>query len=239
MYGIRFVVETDHKPLEVICGTRSRPCSRLEQWLLRLQPYDFSVVHRPRQGIIADPLSRLLRREVKPNNHQQSAEEYVRFVAVNASAFDEELVEVRKAITTGQFEKCMQYMAVAGESCVIGQLALRGTRIVIPKKATTKDPSSRSWRTLGSGGHQTEPQDPGLMASNRQSSWQALPGMPWMSVSGTAWPPEPIRSIALPDGPWQDLAVDLMGPLPSGHSLLVFVDYYSRFYDSCNPLPSM
>ena len=43
--------------------------------------------------------------------------------------------------------------------------------------------------------------------------------------------PEPIRSIALPDGPWQDLAVDLMGPLPSRHSLLVIVDYYSRFYE--------
>lgn len=44
-------------------------------------------------------------------------------------------------------------------------------------------------------------------------------------------PPEPIRSTTLPDGPWQDLAVDLMGPLPSGHSLLVIVDYYSRFYE--------
>ena len=43
--------------------------------------------------------------------------------------------------------------------------------------------------------------------------------------------PEPIRSTSLPDGPWQDLAVDLMGPLPSGHSLLVIVDYYSRFYE--------
>ena len=47
-----------------------------------------------------------------------------------------------------------------------------------------------------------------------------------------AWPdpPEPIRSTSLPDGPWQDLAVHLMGPLPSGHSLLVIADYYSPFY---------
>lgn len=26
------------------------------------------------------------------------------------------------------------------------------------------------------------------------------------------------------------MAVDVMGPLPSGHSLAVIVDYYSRFY---------
>ena len=43
-------------------------------------------------------------------------------------------------------------------------------------------------------------------------------------------PPKPIRSTALPDEPCQDLAVDLMGPLPSGHSLLVIVDYHG-FYE--------
>ena len=32
-------------------------------------------------------------------------------------------------------------------------------------------------------------------------------------------------------GPWQDVAVDLIGPLPTGESLLVVVDYYSRFYE--------
>ena len=143
------VVETDHKPLEVIYGPWLRPCAQIEQWFLRLQPYDFSILHRPGQENITDLLSRLLCREVKPNNHQQSAEEYVRFVAANetptalttheieeAYAVDEKLVEVRnfKAITTMQFEKCKQYMAVAGELCVISQLVLRGKRIVIPKK---------------------------------------------------------------------------------------------------------
>ena len=84
---------------------------------------------------------------VVETDHKQSAKEYVRLVDVkltptalttreieDASAVDEELVEVRKAIITGQFEKCKQYMAMAGELCVIGQLVLRGTRIVIPKK---------------------------------------------------------------------------------------------------------
>ena len=60
---------------------------------------------------------------------------------------------------------------------------------------------------------------------------ETLLNMPWVSAGGTARSPEPIRSTSLHDGPWQDLAVDLMGPLPSGHSLLVIVDYYSRFYE--------
>ena len=39
--------------------------------------------------------------------------------------------------------------------------------------------------------------------------------------------PEPLRSTDLPDEPWKDVAIDLLGQLPSGHSLLVAVDYYT------------
>ena len=113
VYGMKFVVETEHKPLEVIYGPRSRPCAQIERWVLRLQPYDFSVIHRPGRENIADPLSRLLHRKVEPDNHQRCTEEYVGFVVVSAtptalttleievaSADDEELKEVRKAIVT-------------------------------------------------------------------------------------------------------------------------------------------
>lgn len=44
-------------------------------------------------------------------------------------------------------------------------------------------------------------------------------------------PPEPLRPTPPPDGPWLDVAVDLPGPLPSNHSILVVVDYFSRYYD--------
>lgn len=42
--------------------------------------------------------------------------------------------------------------------------------------------------------------------------------------------PGPLTSTTLPEVPWQDLAVELLGPLPSGHSILVFIVYYSRNY---------
>ncbi len=33
----------------------------------------------------------------------------------------------------------------------------------------------------------------------------------------------------LPSAPWEQLAADFLGPLPSGDSLFVLVDYYSRY----------
>ena len=35
----------------------------------------------------------------------------------------------------------------------------------------------------------------------------------------------------LPQGKWQDLSLDLLGPMPHGEYLLVVVDYYTRYYE--------
>ena len=43
--------------------------------------------------------------------------------------------------------------------------------------------------------------------------------------------PEPMTRTKLPEGPWQHLAIDLMGPFPSQDNALVVVDYYSRWYE--------
>jgi len=35
----------------------------------------------------------------------------------------------------------------------------------------------------------------------------------------------------MPQQPLEELALDLLGPLPTGESLFVFVDYYSRWIE--------
>ena len=43
--------------------------------------------------------------------------------------------------------------------------------------------------------------------------------------------PEPVRSSSLPDGPWQEISVDLL-EISNGEHLLVVVDYYSRWLEA-------
>ena len=59
LLGRKFRLVTDCKALQFLFKPTAKPCPRLERWVMRLQSYDFDVVHRPGEGHIADPLSRL------------------------------------------------------------------------------------------------------------------------------------------------------------------------------------
>ncbi|XP_060067122.1 uncharacterized protein K02A2.6-like [Ylistrum balloti] len=43
--------------------------------------------------------------------------------------------------------------------------------------------------------------------------------------------PKPMVRTDLSSGPWQHIAADFLGPLPSGDNILVIVDYYSRWVE--------
>ncbi|CAL1586203.1 unnamed protein product [Knipowitschia caucasica] len=244
IYGKRFDLVTDHKALQVIYSPKSKPCARIERWVLRLQPYDFRVVHIAGKFNIADPLSRLLGKSAKSTPHHHGAEEYVRFVAVQAtpralttreveraSAEDKELDEVRKAIKTGRFEKCSAYGRIANELCTIGQLVLRGTRIVLPQSLRSRALILAHEGHLGMVGMKQHLRGKVWWPGMYMATEKYVKACDGCKLEARPDVPEPLRPTALPDGPWQDLATDLLGPLPTGHSILVVVDYYSRYYE--------
>ncbi len=54
---------------------------------------------------------------------------------------------------------------------------------------------------------------------------------PCMACQATVNKPsqEQVQSTQLPNGPWESLAVDYCGPLPSGDYVLIVMGQYSRF----------
>ena len=124
-----------------------------------------------------------------------------------------------------------EYLPVRGELSVTVKLVLRGTRIVIPKQLRCQV------LELAHEGH------PGIVAMKqrlRTKVWwpgidkeveRACKTCHGCQLVSQPTKPEPMTRTELPTAPWQHLAADLLGTLPSGDYVFVVVDYYSRFFE--------
>ena len=254
LFGVKFTLMTDHKALEVIYGNKKKKTSaRIERWVLRLQSYDFDIKYVKGGDNIADPLSRLLqvqgsacltRSDV---SSVEDAELYVRHAALGAvgdleaitaaeieraSGSDGELSVVRRAIESENFSELSRpYKPIRDELCILGRIVMRGNRIVVPVALRER------MLRLGHEGHL------GIVGTKRNLRTRVWwPGIDLdverlvkqchsCQITGKPLDRDPIRVTEMPNGPWEDLAADLLGPLPNGDSILVVVDYYSRYYE--------
>lgn len=245
MFGRTFELITDHKALETIFAPTSKPCARIERWVLRLQSYKFKVIYKPGKNNIADPLSRLVTTESPQPCFDYGTEEYVNHIAMlaapvaikmceisKASELDETIQAVKIGLNTSVWaEKAMPFKISETELCFAGNILLRGNRIVMPEALRERTIE------LAHGGH------PGMTKMKqrlRAKVWwpkidtdaencvKKCHGCTMVSAPSA---PEPLIRTELPSKPWQYIAIDYMGPLPSGHNLLVVVDYYSRFIE--------
>ena len=135
------------------------------------------------------------------------------------SESDPEMVSLRQYILSGDWSQCRM------------PAYLSGTRIVIPEALRGEV------LRLAHEGHQGIVK---MKARLRTKVWwpkmdldpeRVCKSCHGCQVVGELQPPEPIKGVEPPIGPWQDIAIDLMGPLPTGESLFVVVDYFSRFYE--------
>ena len=231
--GIEFELYTDHKPLETIYSSRSKPCARIKRWILMLQPCRFTVKYLPGEQNIADSLSHLLQAENQagPSAAHKVSDEFVRFVAVTASPCSMMTHDIEEVSAASLYKEWNLEGWPAQAVRICSQLILHGNGIVIPSKLRPRV------LMLAHEGH------PGIVSmKQRLQSKVWWPGIDkeaerfcktcfGCQLVSSPSHPEPIKSTPLPQGPWQDLALDLLGPLPSGDSVLVVVDYFSRYYE--------
>ena len=81
IYGRQFKLITDNKATELIYkNPRSKPPARIQRWHIRLNQYDFRIIHRAGKTNIADFLSR----QPIENPEKPYADEYVNYIEKNA-----------------------------------------------------------------------------------------------------------------------------------------------------------
>ncbi|XP_062559853.1 uncharacterized protein K02A2.6-like [Armigeres subalbatus] len=240
LLGRTFELETDHKPLEAIFKPTSRPCSRIERWVLRLQSFSFTVKYRKGSSNIADPLSRLVVENVCEDFDAEN--KFMVLAILESAAIDiEELEEstetdpilaaVKKCLYLGLWDtpEVKPYAPFKSELGLVGNVIVRGDKLVVPLKLRSR---------MLDLAHEGHPGESVMKRRLRDRVW--WPGMDREVTSRVVNcegcrlvsipnKPEPMLRRQLPCKPWVDIAIDFLGPMPSGVYLLVVIDYYSRY----------
>ena len=96
LYGMNFTVLTDHKPLiNIFRPNHKSPSARMTKWLVRLQPYKFTVDYQPGNQNASDILSSTPNKEDQNKCLSNEAEQCLNYVADNS---------VRKVMTLEEIE---------------------------------------------------------------------------------------------------------------------------------------
>ena len=259
LFGKRFTLITDCKPIQLIFGNpKSRPPARIERWNLRLQCYDFDIIHIEGNHNPSDFLSRHSANKDE-TTHSKMAEEYVNFLSAAAVPKAMTLEEIKKATSEDitlqhladiirqqswnsidtrpqDFEgadlmELKRFRNVKRDLTVNNQsnVILRNGLIVVPTSLRHKAVS------IAHQGHQ------GLVKTKkllREKIW--FPGLDAMAkdmidsclacqANGPENNPDPLQMSPLPPTPWHTVNMDFCGPFPMGEYLFVIIDAYSRF----------
>ncbi|XP_026491791.2 uncharacterized protein K02A2.6-like [Vanessa tameamea] len=143
---------------------------------------------------------------------------------------DQEFLKVKEGIYNNACDDIIKnYSLFKEELCFYEGLLLRGTRIIIPAQLRKQVLAAAYEGHLGI---------VLMKARLRTKVWwprydkdaetlvQTCKGCTFISAPN---PPNPLKRRELPNEPWVDIAIDLMGPLPNGDFILVVVDYFSRY----------
>jgi len=247
LYGAKFRVITDHKPLLGIVKSKKMASPRLERLKLRLAPYDFELTYKAGKNPEnpADFMSRHPNIDTPIPEDITPTELYVNYVCDNAVPKAMTLVEVRNetkmdpelqqlitAIQTDIWpDELKPYAKMKHEFAVCSGIILRGNRIVMPTSLQQKAVD------LAHIGHQGVVKTKSLL---REKVWfRGIDKLVEDKVHGclpcqaatpaNPKPAEPLKMTELPKGPWQEVNVDFVGPFPSGEYVLVVIDSYSKF----------
>ena len=250
--GLQFQIETDHKPLVPLLGSKNLEDLplRVQRFRLRLMRFKYTVSHIPgKELVIADTLSRAPSNEVCQEDKEFRAEiqAYVDLVVRNIPTSEPKMLEIKqaqqkdeicqkvilycqdgwpdKSLVKGELK---QFFHVASELSVEDGLLLRGNRIVIPMALRVPVLNRLHEGHLGINKCRDRAREsvwwPGL---NRELEVKI--SMCTKCIKSHSQKPEPLMMSKLPDLPWQKVATDLFSW--KGSQYLLVIDFFSRYVE--------
>lgn len=243
------MVETDHKPLVALFGSKhlDELPPRIFRFRLRMARFDYTISHVAGKMLFtADTLSRAPEPFTEGDVRHEAETEYLMEVCVRdlpaspqrlqvyckAQQDDPICAKVMQHVQHGWPDKhkiepaLKQYWNVQGDLVVHKKLLLYGKRIVVPK-ALQRETLKKLHQ-----GHQ------GIVRCQERARisvwWPGIGQQIKDLVQGCSTcarefvpHPEPLIPTPLPEFPWQQVASDLFSF--KGESYIVVTDYYSRY----------
>ena len=247
LYGRRFTLVTDHKPLTSIFGPKKGvppiAAARLQRWALKLSAYSYDIqFRRTDEHANADGLSRLPLHQVSPigytsepavfNQQQIDSLPVTAAKLAKATPTDHVLGRVYRYVIGGWPREAVaalnSYIAKKSELTVEGGCVLWGIRVVVPER----------WRErLLSELHRDHPRIVKMKSLARSYMW--WPGMdasieklakscPDCQAVKKSPPVAPLQPWEWPSRVFQRVHIDFAGPF-QGAMFLVAVDAYSKW----------
>ena len=249
LYGIKFTVLSDHKPLEVLYSPRGKSAARILRWYIRLLPYRFVVRYRRGKDNPADYFSRKPVSECSGEEETlaHEAEYFVNSLITSAIphclTLQEITVESVKDKLLQRLVQCMEvndwvgtgelarYRAVRDELMYKNGIVMRGERIVLPQ--ALRDRAVRLAHATHMGLTKTK------QYLRAKLWWPGLDADVEGLIKGCgvcqavnpdgAERLEPLGAAPFPDRPFSKVHIDLFGPLHTGETILGIVDEFSKW----------
>ena len=154
--GLKFRIETDHKPLVPLFSTKNleKLALRVQCFQLRMMRFSFTITHVPgKELVIADTLSRTPAGNTtqEENLLQEETRAYVNRILESIPSTEQRLEEIRRHQESNEirqsitefcksgwpkekqlFAETKEYLPMAAKFTVENNVLLRGNRIVIP-----------------------------------------------------------------------------------------------------------
>ena len=250
LYGRRFVIYSDHKPLMYLFGEHrgisSTASARVQRWALTLSGYQYSIVHRPRDELgNADGLSRL----PLPTSLGETPQPYDTILLMerlNSSLVtaaqiqswterDVTLAKVRKFVLQGWpegevKEHMSPYAQRKDELSVEDGCVLWGTRVVVPPQLRAKVIDEIHEGHPGIGRMKSFARSyvwwPQLNADLERKVQHCLICQRTRKMPRKV----PIQSWGWPEKPWTRVHIDHAGPIQG--KMILIVDAHSKWIDA-------